>query len=61
MNDWERKFYKKLSSERKEKFKEIFWESRGSDARKTFQRRMDIIEKIFKKENFIQPWNTERA
>lgn len=61
MQDWERKFYKELSLEGKERFKKIFWESREPDARKIFQRRMDTIEKIFKKENFIQPWNTDRA
>jgi GWxTD domain-containing protein len=61
MQDFERKAYRKLSAEGKIAFQERFWAVRTSDARATFQARMEYVKKNFWKENNQQPWNTDRS
>jgi len=61
MQDFERKAYRKLSAEGKIAFQELFWAARTSDARATFQARLEYVKKNFWKENNQQPWNTDRS
>jgi GWxTD domain-containing protein len=61
MQDFEKKIYKNLSQEGKQKFQNLFWEARESEARDVFAERLDYVSKIYQKENKIQPWNTDRA
>lgn len=61
MQDFERETYKKLSLEGKQEFQKLFWEFRTQDSRITFLERLDFVMKFFKKENSLQPWNTDRS
>lgn len=61
MQDFEREAYKKLSPEGREKFQTLFWETRSPESKMVFMKRLDYVMKAFKKENFRQPWNTDRA
>ena len=61
MQDFERTAYKELSAEGKVKFQALFWEARSEEAKMEFQRRMDHVMKVFKRENSSQPWNTDRS
>jgi GWxTD domain-containing protein len=61
MQDFERSTYKSLSPAAKLEFQQLFWEVRAPVAKQEFDHRIDYITKNFKKENFKQPWNTDRA
>ena len=61
MQDFERDAYRSLSEAGKLEFQKLFWEARPEDARKVFDSRLAYIELNFKRENFEQPWNTDRA
>ncbi len=61
MEDWERNFYKSLPEEGKLKFQQIFWQFRSPKSFELFEKRLQIIETQFKRENYSQPWNTDRA
>ncbi len=61
MQDWEKDLYKSLSKEDRIKFQQIFWQFRSPKAMELFQKRLNAIEVQFKKENYSQPWNTDRA
>ncbi len=61
MQDFERSTYRSLSEAGRLEFQKLFWEARPVEAKKEFDARMDFIDKNFKRENFEQPWNTDRA
>jgi GWxTD domain-containing protein len=61
MQDYERGAYRALSDNGRLEFQKLFWEARSPEAKKLFDARMEYIENNFKKENFKQPWNTDRA
>lgn len=61
MQDFERDAYRALSDAGKLEFQKIFWEARPADAKKEFDTRLNYINQNFKRENFEQPWNTDRA
>jgi GWxTD domain-containing protein len=61
MQDYERGAYRSLSDNGRLEFQKLFWGSRAPEARKLFDARMEYILDNFKKENFTQPWNTDRA
>jgi GWxTD domain-containing protein len=61
MQDFEKKAYRKLSEEGRKAFQELFWAVRTSQARATFEARLDYVKKNFWKENNQQPWNTDRS
>jgi GWxTD domain-containing protein len=61
MQDFERKLYRNLSEEGRKGFQQLFWAARTSDARASFQARLDYVLKNFKHENRKQPWNTDRG
>jgi len=61
MQDFERKAYRVLSADGRKAFQELFWAARTSDARATFQARLEYVKKNFWKENSKQPWNTDRS
>jgi GWxTD domain-containing protein len=61
MQDFERAAYKNLSSAAKLEFQTLFWEVRTPISKQEFDKRMGYIADNFKKENFRQPWNTDRA
>lgn len=61
MQDFERKAYRALSADGRKAFQELFWAARTSDARATFQARLEYVKKNFWKENNQQPWNTDRS
>jgi len=61
MQDFERAAYKKLSPAAKLEFQPLFWEVRTPISKQEFDKRMGYIAENFKKENFRQPWNTDRA
>jgi len=61
MQDYERSAYRALSDDARLEFQKLFWEARSPEVKKLFDARMDYIETNFKKENFKQPWNTDRA
>ena len=61
MQDFERKAYRALSVDGRKAFQELFWAARTSDARATFQARLEYVTKNYWKENSQQPWNTDRS
>jgi GWxTD domain-containing protein len=61
MQDFERAAYKSLIPAAKLEFQALFWEVRAPVSKQEFDNRIDYITKNFKKENFKQPWNTDRA
>jgi GWxTD domain-containing protein len=61
MQDYERSAYRALSDNARLEFQKLFWEARSPEVKKLFDARMDYIAANFKKENFKQPWNTDRA
>ncbi|MGQ9618330.1 MAG: GWxTD domain-containing protein [Candidatus Aminicenantia bacterium] len=61
MQDWERKLYKELSEKGRQEFKGIFWEERSQEVRDDFLKKIELAKKLFKDENYLQPWNTDRA
>lgn len=61
MQDFERDIYRSLSPAGKLEFQKIFWEERPAAAREEFDKRMEFIFQNYKRENFDQPWNTDRA
>lgn len=61
MQDYERNNYRSLTEAGKLEFQKLFWEARPVEAKKVFDSRMAFIEINFKRENFEQPWNTDRA
>lgn len=61
MQDWERDLYKSLSKEGRERFKQLFWQYRSPKAQELFENRLKVIDVQFKKENYSQPWNTDRG
>jgi GWxTD domain-containing protein len=61
MQDFERTAYKSLSPAAKLEFQALFWEVRAPVSKQEFEKRIDYITSNFKKENFKQPWNTDRA
>jgi len=61
MQDFEREAYRSLSPAGKLAFQQLFWEVRPAEAKEEFDSRMGYIEQNYKRENFEQPWNTDRA
>jgi GWxTD domain-containing protein len=61
MQDFERAAYKSLSPAAKLEFQQLFWDVRAPVSKQEFDKRIDYITQNFKKENFKQPWNTDRA
>jgi GWxTD domain-containing protein len=61
MQDYERQAYRSLTDNGRLEFQKLFWEARSPEARQTFDTRLAQITETFKKENFKQPWNTDRA
>lgn len=61
MQDFERAAYKSLSPAAKLEFQQLFWDVRAPVSKQEFDKRIDYIAENFKKENFKQPWNTDRA
>ncbi len=61
MQDFEREIYRSLSPTGRIEFQKIFWEERPQTAKEEFDRRMEFIYQNYKRENFKQPWNTDRA
>ncbi len=61
MQDFEREVYRSLSPLAKLEFQKIFWEARPAEARMEFDNRLAYIMDQYKRENFEQPWNTDRA
>ena len=61
MQDFERSAYKSLSPAAKLEFQQLFWDVRAPVSKQEFDKRIGYITENFKKENFKQPWNTDRA
>ena len=61
MQDFERTAYKSLSPAAKLEFQTLFWEVRSPASKQEFDKRLSYIAENFKKENSLQPWNTDRA
>jgi GWxTD domain-containing protein len=61
MQDFERTAYKSLSPAAKVEFQKLFWEVRTPVSKQEFDKRLSYIAENYKKENFKQPWNTDRA
>jgi len=61
MQDFERTAYKSLFPAVRVEFQKLFWEVRSPASKQEFDKRLDYIANNFKKENFKQPWNTDRA
>jgi len=61
MQDFERTAYKNLSPAAKLEFQQLFWEVRAPISKQEFDKRMRYIADNYKKENSLQPWNTDRA
>ncbi len=61
MQNYERDVYRSLTEAGKLEFQKLFWEARPADSKKEFDNRLAYIAQNFKKENFEQPWNTDRA
>jgi GWxTD domain-containing protein len=61
MQDFERTTYRSLTEAGKLEFQKLFWEARPAQAKAEFDGRLAYIEVNFKRENFDQPWNTDRA
>jgi GWxTD domain-containing protein len=61
MQNYERDVYRSLTEAGKLEFQKLYWEARPAEAKKEFDNRLAYIAQNFKKENFEQPWNTDRA
>ena len=61
MQNFEKDIYVKLSAEAKAQFQNRFWAFRSTAARGEFETRLSYVMTAFKRENFQQPWNTDRA
>jgi GWxTD domain-containing protein len=61
MQDFEREVYKDLTEAGRLEFQRLFWEARSPESKQEFQNRINFAEKAFKRENFKQPWNCDRA
>jgi GWxTD domain-containing protein len=61
MQDYERAAYRALTDNGRLEFQKLFWDVRKPEAKGLFDARMAYINDNFKKENFKQPWNTDRA
>lgn len=61
MQDVERNVYHSLSTAGKIEFQKLFWEARPIEAKQEFDNRMAYIANQYKRENYKQPWNTDRA
>jgi len=61
MQKYEQDAYKSLTAAGRLEFQKLFWETRSDLVKKDFAERMEYISQNFKKENFSQPWNTDRA
>jgi len=61
MQKFEQQAYKSLTANGKIEFQKLFWEARSPMAKQEFDSRLAYITDNFKKENFKQPWNTDRA
>jgi GWxTD domain-containing protein len=61
MQDFERAAYKELTVEEREEFQILFWKFRRPESKREFLKRIAFMTKTFKRENFRQPWNTDRA
>jgi len=61
MQDFERKTYGGLSEAGRLEFQKLFWSMRTPGQKIEFNRRIAYCTDAFKRENFKQPWNTDRA
>ncbi|MCK4646720.1 MAG: GWxTD domain-containing protein [Candidatus Aminicenantes bacterium] len=61
MQDFERAAYKELTVEGREEFQILFWKFRRPESKREFLKRIAFAANAFKRENFRQPWNTDRA
>lgn len=61
MQDFERTAYKELTVEGREEFQILFWKFRRPESKREFLKRIAFVTNAFKRENFRQPWNTDRA
>jgi GWxTD domain-containing protein len=61
MQKYEQDVYKRLTPNGRLEFQNFFWDARSALVKKEFAARMEYIAQNFKKENFSQPWNTDRA
>lgn len=61
MQDFERNAYRSMSENGRLEFQKIFWTERNPQIKAEFDKRMDYIDKNFRRENFNQPWNTDRS
>jgi len=61
MPDYERSAYRALTDKGRLEFQKLFWAVRAPELKILFDARMAYINDNFKKENFKQPWNADRA
>ena len=61
MQDFERQTYKELSPAARLEFQTAFWEARDPKSKKVFDERMLYVMKTYKRDNYNQPWNCDRA
>jgi GWxTD domain-containing protein len=61
MQDFERDAYKHLSPAARLEFQKLFWEARDPKSKAVFDERMDYVMKTYKRDNYRQPWNCDRA
>jgi GWxTD domain-containing protein len=61
MQNFERDTYKHLSPPARLEFQKLFWEARDPKSKKIFDERMDYVMKTYKRDNYRQPWNCDRA
>jgi GWxTD domain-containing protein len=61
MQDFERDSYRSMSGNGRLEFQKVFWAERKPELKAEFDKRMDYIDKNFRKENSKQPWNTDRS
>jgi GWxTD domain-containing protein len=61
MQNYERDIYRSLTDAGKPEFQKVYWEARPAEVKQEFDKRLSYIAQNFKRENFDQPWNTDRA
>jgi GWxTD domain-containing protein len=61
MRDFEKGLYAKLGPEGKDAFRRLFWAYREPGSRLEFGARLRRVTAAFRKENSLQPWNTDRG
>jgi GWxTD domain-containing protein len=61
MQDFERKIYGDLTDAGRLEFQKLFWSMRTPNQKIEFDRRIAYCNDAFRRENFKQPWNTDRA